>query len=501
MENILQTVAKVNGAVNNVVWGVPALVLLIGTGLLITLLTGFFQFRKFGYVWSHTIGAIFKKKELRESKDKKAISQFQALCTALSATIGTGNVVGVAYAITVGGPGAVFWMWIAAILGMMTHYAENVLGIYYRRRNKSGEWCGGAMYYLKDGLGSMKFGKYIAPVLAVLFSFFAILASFGIGNIGQFASIAESIATVAQGVNRDTVYIVVAIVVIILTGLVILGGIKRIANTNELLVPFMAIFYIIGSVIILVMNASQIIPAFAAIFKSAFGVQAAAGGISGALIANAMSWGFKRGVFSNEAGLGSSVMAHSASNIKEPVEQGLWGIFEVFADTIVVCTCSALVILTSGVVNLETGASFSGVTKLALATEAFSKTFGSFGSWFMAIAISLFAFSTILGWSYYGVKAWEYIFGTKSTIIYKIIFLVMILVGATLDTSLALDISDTFNGLMSIPNLIGVLGLSGLVIKITKNYARRKMKKAASIEAPMYSYDEAIQKEIEARED
>ena len=496
MDKILQVIAGVNDKVNGVVWGVPALALLIGTGLLISLLTGFFQFRKFGYVWSHTIGGIFKKKELRESKDKKAISQFQSLCTALSATIGTGNVVGVAYAITMGGPGAVFWMWIAAILGMMTHYAENVLGIYYRRRNTAGEWSGGAMYYLKDGVG-----RGVGPVLAVLFSLFAILASFGIGNMGQFASIAESISTVAQTADPNTVSLVVGIVVILLTGLVILGGIKRIATTNEKLVPFMAIFYIIGSVIILVVNCRQIGPAFASIFRGAFNFKAAAGGVGGAVIANAMTWGFKRGVFSNEAGLGSSVMAHSASNVKEPVEQGLWGIFEVFADTIIVCTCTALVVLTSGVVNLETGESFSGVTKLALATEAFSKTFGSFGGIFIAIAVSLFAFSTILGWSFYGVKAWEYVFGTKSTVIYKILFLAMILVGATVDTSLAIDLSDTFNGLMAIPNLIGVVCLSGLVVKITKNYTRRKIKKTAPDEKPMLSYSEDIQKEIEDRAD
>ena len=501
MDKFLQVVTDVNGAINNVVWGVPMLALLIGTGLLISILTGFFQFRKFGYVWSHTIGGIFKKKELRESKDKKAISQFQSLCTALSATIGTGNITGVAVAIMMGGPGAVFWMWIAAILGMMTHYAEVVLGIYYRRRNKDGEWSGGAMYYLKDGLGSAKIGKYVGPVLAVLFSFFAIFASFGIGNMMQFRSITESISAVTQSADQQTVSIVVGIIVIVLAGLVILGGIKRIATTNEKLVPFMAIFYIIGSVIILVMNAAQIGPAFASIFKGAFNFNAAAGGtIGGAYIIQSMIWGFKRGVFSNEAGLGSSATAHSASNVKEPVEQGLWGIFEVFTDTIIVCTCTALVVLTSGVIDLSASIP-DKANGLALASHAFTNSFGAFGGIFISIAIFLFAFSTILGWSYYGVKAWEYIFGTKSTVVYKIIFLAMIIVGVVMDASLVIDISDTFNALMAIPNLIGVICLSGLVIKITKNYTRRRIRKSAPDEKPMYSYDEAIQKEIEARED
>ena len=479
-----------NNKLNGIVWGVPALTLLIGTGVLMTILTKFFQFSRFGHMWKNTIGGLFRKADIRKSTDKHSISQFQALCTALSATIGTGNIAGVAYAITMGGPGAVFWMWIAAVVGMMTNYSENVLGIYFRRRNEKGEWSGGAMYYLKDGVGGMKYGKVIGSVLAVLFSLFAILASFGIGNMGQLVSISESISTLASGANPKTVSLITGIVVMILAFLVIIGGLRRIATTNEKIVPFMAIFFIIGSLIIIIMNIAKVPAAFAAIFKSAFNFKSAAGGIGGAVIAQAMQWGFKRGVFSNEAGLGSSVMVHSASNVKEPVVQGLWGIFEVFADTMIVCTCTALVILTSGVVDLETGASLSGVTKLGLATEAFTKNFGSFGGIFIAVAVTLFAFSTCLGWSFYGKKAWEYLFGTRSTLLYKVVFLAAILLSSILDAALAIDLSDTFNGLMAIPNLIGVLALCGLVRRITKNYTERRIKGRTDIKPMLSAFPE-----------
>ena len=501
MNSFTQAVAAINDKINGVVWGVPALVLLIGTGILMTVLTRFFQFRRFGHMWRETIGGLFHKgKGIRKSHDRHSISQFQALCTALSATIGTGNIAGVAYAITMGGPGAVFWMWIAAIVGMMTNYSENVLGIYFRRRNQHGEWSGGAMYYLKDGVGKMKYGKIAGPVLAVLFSIFAIMASFGIGNMGQVASITESINTLIPA-EATTVNLVTGLVLIVLLSLVILGGLKRIATTNEKIVPFMAVFFVIGSLIIIVMNITKVPAAFAAIFKGAFNFKSAAGGVGGAVIAQAMTWGFKRGVFSNEAGLGSSVMVHSASNVKEPVVQGLWGIFEVFADTMIVCTCTALVILTTGVVDLETGASLSGASKLGLATEAFTKSFGTFGGVFLAVAVSLFAFTTILGWSYYGTKSWEYLFGTKSTLAYKIIFISMVVVSATINVSLAIDLSDTFNGLMAIPNLIGVVCLSGLVVRITKNYTARKITNEQPDLEPMYSVFPEIQKEQEARTD
>lgn len=499
---MLDTISNINSAINGIVWGVPALTLLVGTGIIMTLRAKFFQFTHFGHMWKETIGKLFSKKKSQvvADKDEHSISQFQALCTALSATIGTGNIAGIAYAITMGGPGAVFWMWIAAIAGMMTNFSENVLGIFFRRRNDKGEWCGGPMYYLKDGLGSKKNCKTLGKVLATLFAIFAIMASFGIGNMGQVVSIKESVLNVFSfSQNPNTNNLIIGFVVMICAALVILGGLNSLAKANEKLVPFMSIFYIVGSVAIIAMNYDMIVPAFAAIFKNAFNLKAASGGIGGAIIMQAITWGFKRGVFSNEAGLGSSVIVHSASDVKEPVTQGLWGIFVVFFDTIIICTLTALLVLTSGVVDLETGASISGATKLGLATEAFTKSFGTFGGIFIAIAVTLFAFSTVLGWSYYGTKAWEFLFGTKSTVLYKIIFIAMILVGSTLNADLAIDLSDTFNGLMAIPNLIGVLSLSGTVIAITKNYQKRHLSKGSKDVdlKPMLSHFEDIQKQHE----
>ena len=497
---MIEKVTQINSAVNNIVWGVPALTLLIGTGVLMTVLTRFFQFTHFGHSMKETVGSLFKKREILKNEDAHSISQFQALCTALSATIGTGNISGIAYAITMGGPGAVFWMWLAAIVGMMTNYSENVLGIYFRRKNERGEWCGGAMYYLRDGLGSKKGCQEIGKVLAALFSFFAVVASFGIGNMGQVASIKESVLNVARFTGNNTADgLIIGGAVAAVAALVIIGGISRIASANERIVPFMAVFYIAGSLAIIVKNGGMVVPAFGAIFKGAFSMRAAAGGVGGAVIKQAVTWGFKRGVFSNEAGLGSSVMVHSASNVKEPVTQGLWGIFEVFFDTVIVCTMTALLILTSGIVDLETGASISGSTKLGLATEAFTATFGAFGGIFIAVAVTLFAFSTVLGWSYYGTKAWEYLFGTKATVVYKVLFLAVVIIGSTISADLVIDLSDTFNGLMAIPNLIGVLTLSGTVVAITNNYCERTFgdKKKGSEAVYMLSHFPDIQKEQE----
>ena len=497
---MIEKVTQINSAVNNIVWGVPALTLLIGTGVLMTVLTRFFQFTHFGHSMKETVGSLFKKREILKNEDAHSISQFQALCTALSATIGTGNISGIAYAITMGGPGAVFWMWLAAIVGMMTNYSENVLGIYFRRKNERGEWCGGAMYYLRDGLGSKKGCQEIGKILAALFSFFAVVASFGIGNMGQVASIKESVLNVVRFTGNNTADgLIIGGAVAAVAALVIIGGISRIASANERIVPFMAVFYIAGSLAIIVKNGGMVVPAFGAIFKGAFSMRAAAGGVGGAVIKQAVTWGFKRGVFSNEAGLGSSVMVHSASNVKEPVTQGLWGIFEVFFDTMIVCTMTALLILTSGIVDLETGASIGGSTKLGLATEAFTATFGAFGGIFIAVAVTLFAFSTVLGWSYYGTKAWEYLFGTKATVVYKVLFLAVVIIGSTISADLVIDLSDTFNGLMAIPNLIGVLTLSGTVVAITNNYCERTFgdKKKGSEAVYMLSHFPDIQKEQE----
>ena len=495
MENIVQTVTNVNNSVNGFVWGMPMLIMLVGTGILMTILTKAFQVSKFGHWMKNTIGGIFTDKKItaHTAKEDKSISQFQSLCTALAATIGTGNISGVAAAIASGGPGAIFWMWIVAIFGMMTNYSENVLGIYYRRKNQDGEWCGGAMYYLKDGLGSYAGYKRIGSVLAVLFSCFCVLASFGIGNMSQINSIAVNMKA-----SFSIPMWVTGVCLMVVAALVVVGGLKRIASVTEKLVPFMAIAYIVGALVIVLMNASRIVPAFGIIFKCAFTGRAAFGGMVGATVKDAVTWGMKRGVFSNEAGLGSSVMVHSNSNVKEPVMQGMWGIFEVFADTLIVCTLTALVVLTSGLVDLNTGAMLTTTEKTAMVAEAFQLSFGQVGSWFIAIAVLLFAFSTVLGWSHYGTKAFEYLFGTKATIAYKVVVVAFIVVGATMSLDLAWDLSDTFNGLMAIPNLIGVISLSSLVYKITVNYVDRKI--LGKDVKPMYSVFPEYQQEEEMEE-
>ena len=489
MNAFLANLASINDDVNTFVWTTLGLVLLIATGVLTTFVTKFFQVTHIKLWWKNTIGSLFNKDVIGHSEDKKSISPFQALCTALAATIGVGNIAGVAAAICLGGPGAVFWMWVAAFFGMMTNYSENVLGIFYRRRNADGEWSGGAMYYLRDGLGSMKGCKTIGKVLAWFFCIFTLLASFGIGAMGQINKIVVNVESnfkiaslsgiqVFEGVSLYSV--ILGVVLVLIAALITLGGLKRIASFAEKVVPFMVVFFVAGSLVLIAINYSAIVPAFAAIFKTAFGIEAVAGGTAGVVIATVIQQGFKRGVFSNEAGLGSSVMVHSNSNIKEPVKQGMWGIFEVFADTMVVCTITALVVLTSGLYDLNTFTLAAGTTDATLVADVFNSKFGfgfGFGGKFVAVAIALFAFTTVLGWDHYGTKAWEYLFGTKTTKLYKVIHLVTIFFGAVLTSSLAWDISDTFNGLMMIPNLIGVIVLSGLVCKITKNYIDRVIKK------------------------
>ena len=464
MDKIIQVITSVNGALNNFIWGPVMLAAFLIVGLMFTIRTGFFQISKFKYWIEVTFLQLFKNKKVLRTDDKHSISQFQSLCTALAATIGTGNIAGVATAIAAGGPGAVFWMWLSAFLGMMTNYAENTLGIKYRYKNEKGAWMGGAMVYIERGLG----WKW----LAVIFSIFCGLASFGIGNMTQANSI-------AHGLN-DSFHIppiATAIILMIMVSLVIIGGIKRIASVTEKIVPFMAIFYIVGGLVVIFCNASAIPAAFGAIFREAFNFRAAGGGVLGYGIALAARKGISRGVFSNEAGLGSSVMVHSASDVKEPVVQGMWGIFEVFADTLIVCTITALTILTSGVYdmslyldNIANGV--ENVSGTALTSSAFSSVI-PFGGPFVAICIMLFAFSTLLGWSYYGERAIEYLFGIKAIFPYKVIFVLMILFGCTAELNLVWDISDTLNGFMAVPNLIAITLLSGQVVKMTKDFIER----------------------------
>ena len=512
MESFIKGIENVNDAVNSAVWGLPGLILLIGTGILLTLVTKVFQISHVAHWWKQTIASIFKKDSKSvKNTDKKSISQFQALCAALAATVGTGNIAGVAAAIVTGGPGAVFWMWFAAFFGMMTNFSENLLGIYYRRKNSDGEWSGGPMYYLRDGLGKRYGKKWLKPVsnvLAVLFACFAILASFGIGNMAQINKIVlnmdsaffsgASLGTI-PGTDIDIIHLIIGLGLLVIAALIIIGGIKRIAKFAEVVVPFMAVFYVIGSLIIVFINIGQVGPMFASIFKFAFKPAAFLGGGIGILIKTTMTQGFKRGVFSNEAGLGSSVMVHSSSNVKEPVKQGMWGIFEVFFDTFVVCTMTAMVVLSTGYIDLSTGAPVAGANGDTLVSQAFGKFFGAPGTWFVAIAMLFFAFTTVLGWSQYGSKAVEYLFGTKGVKVYKFIFVLMIVSGAVMEGGLAWDLSDTFNGLMMIPNLIVVVALFPLVIKVTKNYVDRKIRNLEV--APILSYDAEIQKEMEANID
>ena len=512
MDSFWDKLTAINDAINGFVWVKIGLFLLIGTGILMTCLTKFFQVTHFPHWWKKAIGSLFDKKVISHSSEKASISQFQALCTALAATVGVGNIAGVSAAIMTGGPGAVFWMWLAAFFGMMTNYSENILGIYFRRKNHEGEWSGGAMYYLQDGLGGYKGMKGVGKVLAVIFAICAALASFGIGNMGQvnkivinftsafdIQALSSKVLYSSQGTDVTLYMLIVGIVIMVLVGFVVLGGLQRIASVAEKIVPAMVVLFVLGSIIIILANAGGIIPAFKAIFTMAFSKQAAWGGATGVAFKTIITQGCKRGVFSNEAGLGSSVMVHSNSNVREPVKQGLWGIFEVFADTIIVCSMTALTILTSGVIDLTTGAT-DAASDATLVAEAFSTVFkfGSFdlGRYFIALAILVFAFTTILGWSHYGSKAVEYLAGSKAkavTTVYKVLFVIMILSGALMTSSIAWDISDTFNGMMMIPNLIGVLAMSPLVMKLTSNYVDRRIK-GKKVDA-ILSYDPAIQKE------
>jgi len=501
---MLEKITQWNDVINSFVWSRYGLILLVGTGILMTILTKVFQISHLRHWWKNTVGSLFKKSVIGHSKEEGTISPFQALCTALAATVGTGNIAGVAAAICFGGAGAVFWMWVAAFFGMMTSFSEKTLGLYFRRRNKDGEWSGGAMYYLTDGLGEKYHCRWLGKILAVLFAVFTLFASFGIGSMGQVNKIVANVASAfdipalssTQVLGGASLYnVILGVLIMILAALIVLGGLKRIANVAEKIVPFMVLLFVGGSLVVVFANAGNIIPAFRAIFVNAFKpLSVVSGGIGVAI-----TQGCKRGVFSNEAGLGSSVMVHANSNENEPVRQGMWGIFEVFVDTIIVCTMTALVVLTSGAYNLETGELMAGYSDATLVGGAFNSIFswGGIGAKFVAIAMFLFAFTTVLGWSHYGAKAWEYLFGSKTVFIFKIIHICTIFFGAIMTSSLAWDISDTFNGMMMFPNLIAVIALSPLVIKITSNYLARKI--GNKDVKPMLSYDEKLQKEAEER--
>ena len=439
-----------NEIINDFVWGPYMLVLLLGTGIYYTIRTNFMPITKLGYVLKNTLFKMFDKKVSGEGN----ITPFQAVATALAATIGTGNIAGVATAIAMGGPGAIFWMWISALFGMATKFAEVVLAIKYREKTQDGRYVGGPMYYIQNGLG----WKW----LAVIFAFFGALAAFGIGNMVQANSVADS-----MNASFGIPHWISGVVLAIATAMVILGGLKRIASVTERLVPIMAAFYIIGSIIILTTFATQIPAALALILRSAFTGSAAIGGFAGSTIMVVARYGVARGVFSNEAGLGSAPIAHAAATTDNAVRQGLWGIFEVFMDTIVICTMTALCIVVTGVWS-------SGLDGAALTTEAFNTGLPGPGGIIVAIGILLFAFSTLLSWAYYGERCAEYLFGSKVNILYRIIWIPFIIIGSLGKLSFIWDLADTLNGLMAIPNLIGLLGCSGIVFKLTKKYFRNK---------------------------
>ena len=465
------TIEEIVGKLNGIAWGPWMLLLLVGTGVYLSCRVGFIQFGKFGYVMKNTLGKIFQKTEAGEGE----ITPFQAVSTALAATVGTGNIAGVTGAICVGGPGAVFWMWISALFGMVTKYAEVVLAVRYRERNEAGDWVGGPMYYIRNGLGR-KFNW-----LACLFCILGALAAFGIGNMTQVNTIATSINTAIDSFGGTTAAytmelfgqtvpvssLMVGAVVAMIVGMVLFGGIKRIGAVAELMVPVMAAVYIIASVIVVAFNFEDLGNVFAMIFKGAFSADAALGGAIGITIMTTIQKGVGRGVFSNEAGLGSAPMAHASSSERDPVKQGLYGIFEVFMDTLVICTLTALTLLCGAADKIVWGQDAGA----ELISASFSSVFGAqVGSMLVAVAISLFALSTILSWSLYGTRCCEFLLGSTAARIYQVIFVCVILVGATLKLGLVWNIADTLNGFMAVPNLVALLGLSPVVIKLTKEY-------------------------------
>ncbi|MDI6705788.1 MAG: sodium:alanine symporter family protein [Bacillota bacterium] len=446
----MEFLMQLNGQINGIVWGPIMLLLLVGTGIYFTFRTNFLSIAKLGYVLKNTVMKMFEKKTQGEGE----ITPFQALATALAATVGTGNIAGVATAIALGGPGAIFWMWVSAIFGMTTKFAEVVLAINFREKKEDGRFVGGPMYYIEKGLG-MKW-------LAVVFAIFGALAAFGIGNMVQANSVAASMEA-TFGINK----LVSGVVLAIAAAAVILGGLKRIAQVTEKLVPFMAVFYIVGALIIIIINIGKLPAAFGMIFGSAFTGSAAVGGFAGSTLMIAMRRGVARGVFSNEAGLGSAPIAHAAATTDHPVRQGLWGIFEVFADTLVICSLTALAILVTGVWT-------SGETGAALSTAAFNQGLPGPGGVIVAIGILLFAFSTLLSWAYYGERCAEYVLGSKVNMIYRVLWIPFVVIGAIGGLEFLWDLADTLNGLMAIPNLVGLLGLSGVVIKLTKDFFATK---------------------------
>lgn len=458
---MLNTIETINTAVNNFIWGVPAMVCIIGVGLYLSLRTRFLQIRKFPYAIRVTIGRMFRKKDASDG----AMTPFQAVCTALAATVGTGNVAGVAGAIAIGGPGAIFWMWVSALLGMCTKFAEVTLAVHFRERNEQGDFVGGPMYYIKNGLG-----KHF-QWLAIAFSAFGVLTVFGTGNATQVNTITTAINSallnyhIISESTVDTSNLIIGIIIAVLVGLVLLGGIKRIGKVTEKLVPFMALFYIVLALGVVFMNIQRIPSVFTAIVQGAFNPAAATGGVVGSAFLS-MKKGVARGIFSNEAGLGTGSIAHACADTKKPVKQGFFGIFEVFTDTILICTLTALVILCSDI-----SVPYGNAAGAELTIQGFTSSYGNWVSILTAVALCCFAFSTIIGWGLYGARCIEFLFSEKVIKPFMLVYSLVAIIGATVDLGLLWSIAETFNGLMSIPNLIALFLLGGTLVKLLKEYS------------------------------
>ena len=457
---MLNAIETINTAVNNFIWGVPAMVCIIGVGLYLSIRTGFLQIRKFPYAIRTTIGRMFRKKDASDG----AITPFQAVCTALAATVGTGNIAGVAGALAIGGPGAVFWMWVSALLGMCTKFSEVTLAVQFRETNADGELVGGPMYYIKNGLPKCWHW------LAYLFAAFGVLTVFGTGNATQVNTITTAINSALTNYNLlkpdqiSTSNLIIGIVITIMIAMILLGGIKRIGQVTEKLVPFMALLYIVLALGVILLNFNVVPSVFASIIEGAFHPSAVTGGVVGSLFLS-MKKGVSRGIFSNEAGLGTGSIAHACADTRKPVKQGMFGIFEVFTDTILICTLTALVILCS-----QVSIPYGQAAGAELTIQGFTATYGNWVSIFTAVAMCCFAFSTILGWGLYGARCIEFLFSSKVTKPFMVVYSLVAILGATADLGLMWNIAETFNGLMAIPNLIALFLLSGTVVKLTKAY-------------------------------
>ena len=457
---MLETIESINNVVNNFIWGVPAMICIIGVGLVLSFRTRFLQIRKFPYAMKVTIGRMLKKREASDG----ALTPFQAVCPALAATVGTGNIAGVAGAIAIGGPGAVFWMWISALLGMCTKFSEVTLAVHFREKNDKGEFVGGPMYYIKNGL------KKHWHWLAYLFAAFGVITVFGTGNATQVNTITTAIDSALFNygiISRDsasTINLVIGIVLAVLLALILLGGIKRIGQVTEKLVPFMALFYVVLALGVVILNINHVPAVFKEIVEGAFSPASVTGGVVGSFFMS-MKKGVSRGIFSNEAGLGTGSIAHACADTRKPVKQGFFGIFEVFVDTIVICTLTALVILCS-----EVPITYGQAAGAELTISGFTATYGNWVSLFTAVAMCCFAFSTIIGWGLYGARCIEFLFGTKVNKPFMFVYSLVAIVGATLDLGLLWSIAETFNGLMAIPNLIAVFLLSGVVVKLVREH-------------------------------